>query len=329
MWLALPALVAACSSSPGARATTSSPASPTSPTIPVASTATTAATTSAAAGTAAPTTTVAPAVTLLPVDPSLLVPLAIGNKPFPAPADELATLHHGYTGDPNATLQTWLITPMAVPSGPDVRLLGFERTIGINSTTATFLTGPIDPDAALATIAAALAPAATYAVTPSTRTQGTVTIHAFDAQPNTVQGDPPGWSVEASAVDQLGIVRIARNDYTFDKVVPTFSDLPTELQAKVASQDAIAVNAGGVLSSITYEYGVASLGDSPAHRTRLTYDIADDFPTATANLGKLLTTGWDQSEQSDAVYFTSTTTSELWTLDDFGGTTHLTYDTGS
>ena len=89
------------------------------------------------------------------------------------------------------------------------------------------------------------------------------------------------------------------------------------------------MNAGGLLSSITYEYGVASFGESPVHRTRLIYDIAADFPTATTNLGKLLTTGWEQSEQTDAVYFTSTTTSELWTLDDFGGTTHLTYDTGS
>jgi hypothetical protein len=328
MWLALPVLVCACSSSPGARATTS-PTSPTLATTPVVPTPAAGSTTSLVPSTGAPDTTVAPPVTLVPVDTSLLVPLAIGNKPFPAPADELATEHHGYTGDPNATLQAWLITPMAVPSGPDVRLLGFERTIGINSTTATFLTGPIDPEAALTTIAAALAPAATYTVTPSTKTQGTVTIHAFDAQPNTVQGDPPGWSVEASAVDQLGIVRITRNDYTFDKVVPTFSDLPAELQAKVVNQDAIAVNVGGVLSSVTYEYGVASFGESPVHRTRLIYDIADDFPTATANLGKLLTTGWEQSEQTDAVYFTSTTTSELWTLDDFGGTTHLTYDTGS
>ncbi len=95
------------------------------------------------------------------------------------------------------------------------------------------------------------------------------------------------------------------------------------------NQDAIAVNIGGVLSSIAYEYGVGSLGDSPARRTRLGYDIATDFPTATANLTRLLTTGWNIDEQTDAVYFTSTTTSEVWTLDDFGGTTHLTYDTGS
>ena len=144
-----------------------------------------------------------------------------------------------------------------------------------------------------------------------------------------MQGDPPGWSVEASAVDQLGIVRIKRNDYTFDKVVPTFTDLPAELQPTVANQDAIAVNIGGVLSSITYEDGVASLGDAPVHRTRLGYDIANDFPTATADLSRLLTAGGTSNEQADAVYFTSTTTSEVWTLDDFGGTTHLTYDTGS
>jgi hypothetical protein len=332
MWLAPAALLAACSSSPGAQVTTSTPSSPTIPTIPTipaVSTAGTVATASTVPASAAPATTVAPPVTLVPVDPSLLMPVAIGNKPFAAPADGLATENNGYTGDPNATLQAWLITPIAVPSGPDVRLLGFERTVGINSTSATFLTGPIDPEAALAAISTALAPVATYTVTPSMRTEGTVTIHAFDAQPNTVQGDPPGWSVEASFVNQLGIVRITRSDYTFDKVAPAFSDLPTELQSKVVNQDAIAVNVGGVLSSITYEYGVTSLGDSPAHRTRLTYDIANDVPTATTNLGKLLTTGWEQSEQSNAVYFTSTTTAELWTLDDFGGTTHLTYDTGS
>ena len=84
-----------------------------------------------------------PPSTAVPVDPSILIPIAVGNKPFPADGDELATLHHGYTGDPNATLQAWLITPMAVPSGPDVRLLGFERSVGngVNSTTATFMTG--------------------------------------------------------------------------------------------------------------------------------------------------------------------------------------------
>jgi hypothetical protein len=241
----------------------------------------------------------------------------------------LATEHHGYTGDPNAVLAVWSITPMAVPSGPDVRLLGFERTIGINSTTATFLTGAIDPDAALATIEAALAPSPTYSVTRSTRTEGTVTIHVFDAQPTTVQGKPPGWQVETSAVDQLGIVRIKRSDYSFDKVVPTFSDLPAPMQTNVLNQDAIAVNIGGVLASISYEYGVSSLSETPAHRTRLGYDIAADFPTATTDLTALLTTGWDVSEQTDAVYFTSTTTAEVWTLDDFGGSTHLTYDTGS
>lgn len=277
----------------------------------------------------APSSTVAPPVTVAPIDPSLLIPLAVGNKQFPAPADELATEHHGFTGDPNATLQAWLITPMAVPSGPDVRLLGFERTIGISSTTATFLTGQIEPEAALAVIAAALAPSSTYTVTPSTRTVGTVTIRGFDAQPITVQGDPPGWSVEASSVDQLGIVRITRNDYTFDKVVPTFSDLPAELQSVVANPDAIAVNIGGVLSSITYEDGVASLGDSPMRRTRLSYDIAKDLPTATADLSTLLSSGWETNDQVDSVFFTSTTTSEVWTLDDSGGTTHLTYDTGS
>ena len=130
-------------------------------------------------------------------------------------------------------------------------------------------------------------------------------------------------------VDQLGIVTLTRHDYTFDKVVPTFDDLPIELQSQVANQDAIAVNIGGLLSSISYEYGVGAIGDSPAHRTRLTYDIDNDIATATDDLSKLLSSGWDTNDQSDSVFFTSTTTSEVWTLDDFGGATHLTYDTGS
>jgi hypothetical protein len=273
--------------------------------------------------------TVPPASTLVPVDPSMLIPIALGNGPFPADGDELVTQHRGFTGDPNATLQAWLITPMAVPSGPDVRLLGFERTVGINSTTATFLTGAIDPEVTLANIEAALAPSATYTVTPSTRLDGTVTIFGFDAEPNTVQGDPPGWSVEASAVDQLGIVHIKRIDYAFAKVVPTFSDLPPSLQTSVVNQDAIAVTVGGLLTSIAYEDGVRSLGETPLQRTRLGYDIAKDFATATDDLNKLLTTGWSITEQSGVLYFTSTTTSEVWTLDAVGGGTHLTYDTGS
>ena len=255
----------------------------------------------------------------------------MGNKAFPADGDELATLHNGYTGDPNATLQTFLITPMAVPSGPDVRLLGFERAVGngTNSTTATFMTGTIDPETALANIEAVLAPSPTYTVTPTTRTEGTVTIHGFDAQPTTVVGDPPGWSVEASTVDQLGIIRIKRIDYAFAKIVPVFSDLPPTLQTLVLNPDAIAVNVGGLMSSIGYEYGVSSLNDSPSERTHLGYDIADDFTTASGKLSALLTTGWNTSEQSDVMYFTSTTTPEVWTLDEIGGGTHLTYDTGS
>ena len=159
-------------------------------------------------------------------------------------------------------------------------------------------------------------------------TEGTVTIHTLDAQPNTVQGEPPGWSIEASVVDKLGIVRIKRSDYSFDDVVPTFEDLPPQLQSEVVHRDAIAVNSGGVLSSITYEYGVGALGDDPVQRTRLTYDVAVDLSTANANLSRLLTSGWDKSEETDAVYFTSATSTEIWTLDDFGGTTHLIYDTG-
>jgi hypothetical protein len=218
---------------------------------------------------------------------------------------------------------------MAVPSGPDVRLLGFERTVGINSTTATFMTGAIDPEATLATMQASLAPTPTYTVAPTTRSEGTVTVHGFDAQPTTVQGDPPGWSIEASAVDQLGIIRIKRIDYAFAKVVPTFSDLPSTLQSAVLNQDAIAVTVGGLLSSIGYEYGVGSLGDIPIHRTRLGYDIDSDFATVADRLAALLTIGWDTREQSDVLYFTSTTTAEVWTLDRVGGGTHLTYDTGS
>jgi hypothetical protein len=267
--------------------------------------------------------------TAVAVDPSLFTLVDLGAAALPAPGDELAVQYHGFTGDPLATLQGWLITPMAVPSGADVRLLGFERTIGINTTTATYLIGAVDPEAALAAIAAVLAPAETYTLTPSTRTEGTVTIHSLDAQPNTVQGDPPGWSVEASVVDQLGIVRFKRSDYSFDDVVATFQDLPSQLQDEVVHQDAIAVNAGGFMSSASYEYGVAGLGEPVAQRTRLTYEFTDDLATATENLARLLSVGWDKSEETDAVYFTSTTSEEVWTLDDFGGTTHLTYDTGS
>jgi hypothetical protein len=267
--------------------------------------------------------------TLVPIDPAVLIPVDAANKAMPAPGDDLADEYHGYPGDPNATLMNWMVTPMAVPSGPDVRLLGFERNVGINSTTATYLTGPIDPDATLASIAAVLAPAPTYTTTASTRTDGTVTIHVLDAQPTTVQGNPPGWSLEASAIDRLGVLRIKRSDYAFADVIPTFDDLPAQLQSQVVNQDAIAVTAGGTLSSISYEYGVTGLSQQPVHRTRLTYAFKVDFPTATANLERLLSVGWEENEQTEAVYFTSTTSTEVWTLDDFGGTTHLTYDTGA
>ena len=324
LWLAAPVLLVACSSSPSAQST-STPPSPlvTEPIeIPIVI--------ETVAPTSAPTsTTLEPLTTFVPVDPTILIPITLGNKPFPADGDALAAEHHGYTGDPNAHLQQWLVTPMAVPSGPDVRLLGFERTIGINTTTATFLTGAIDPQAALTAIETALAPSPTYVVTPSTRTEGTVTILGFDAQPTTVQGEPPGWTVEASAVDQLGIVRIKRSDYSFDKVIPSFEDMPTALQAEVLNQDAIAVTVGGSLTGIAYEYGVEALGESPKHRTRLSYEISHDFAAATADLKARLTTGWTISEQPDALNFTSTTTSEVWTLDEIGGSTHLTYDTGS
>jgi hypothetical protein len=323
LWLAGPALLAACSSSPSTHAAATTTTTPVETAI--------AATTPAATTTtsAPPSSSAAPASTIVAVDPTVLIPIAIGNKPFPANADEIATEHRGYTGDPNAILQAWLITPMAVPSGPDVRLLGFERTIGINSTTAVFLTGPIDPEATLTSIEAALAPSPPYAVTTSTRIDGTVTIHGFDAQPTNVQGSPPGWTVEASVVDQLGTVRIKRSDYAFAKVVPTFSDLPPVMQTNVVNQDAIAVSIGGVLASIAYEYGTNALGDPPTHRTQLGYDITGDLATATAALKTHLTVGWTVDEQADAVYFTSTTTAEVWTLDDADGSTHLTYDTGS
>jgi hypothetical protein len=333
LWLAAPALLAACASSSSGQTATTATQAPITATISVQTsipegTQATAATTPATAP-PEPSTTLAPAVTLVPVDPSQLIPVALGNKPFPADGDELATEHNGYTGDPNAILQAWLIMPMAVPSGPDVRLLGFERTVGISTTTATFLTGAIEPEAALANIQAALAPSSTYTVTPSTRREGTVTIHSFDAQPTTVQGDPPGWSVEASAVDQLGIVKFKRSDYAFANVVPTFDDMPETLQKAVVNQDAIAVHVGGVLRSITYEYGVDGLGSSPAHRTLLNYNLRDEFFTAIDKLAGLLTTGWATSDESNAHYFTSTTTSEVWTVDDIGGFTHLTYDTGT
>jgi hypothetical protein len=316
-------LIAACSSSPSAQTVTTESAPQASDAQP-ATTASTVAPTSTS-----PSTSIAPAVTMVPVDPTQLIPIALGNRPFPADGDELATLHHGFTGDPNAVLQSWLVSPMAVPSGPDVRLLGFARTVGISSTTATFLTGPIDPQTALANLEASLTPRPTYVVTPSMRTEGTVTIRGFDAQPTTVQGDPPGWTVEASAVDQLGIISIKRSDYAFDKVVPTFSDLPPALQSQVLNPDAIAVNVGGALTSIGYEYGVDSLGDVPAHRTRLGYAIASPRAQATADLSALLTSGWDIDDAADAVTFTSTTTSEVWTLVEDNGATHLTYDTGS
>ncbi|MEY2580208.1 MAG: hypothetical protein QOE09_57 [Ilumatobacteraceae bacterium] len=330
MWLAGPVLLAACSSSPSAQTPTTTPQTPVIATAtPQTTTSETTQATSPATDSPVPSSTLAPAVTLVPVDPSLLIPIALGNKPLPADADELATEHHGYTGDPNAILQSWLVMPMAVPSGPDVRLLGFQRTVGISSTTATFLTGAIDPEVALANIQAALAPSDVYTLTPSTRSEGTVTIHALDAQPTTVQGDPPGWSVEASAVDQLGVIKITRNDYAFANVVPTFNDLPPALQPGVLNQDAIAVHVGGALRSIRYEYGVDALGNSPAHRTVLNYNLPDDFTTAASKLAGILTTGWTTSDGLDAHYFTSTTTSEVWTIDDIGGFTHLTYDTGS
>jgi len=329
LWLAAPVLIAACSSASGTQETTTQPLVPVATAAPAGTEAAAITVPPAVTSAPEPSSTIAPASTLVPVDPTVLIPLALGNKPFPADADQLVSQHNGYTGDPNAILQTWRITPMAVPSGPDVRLLGFQRTVGINSTTATFLTGPIDPETVLANMQAALAPSPTYTVTPSTRTEGSTTIHGFDAQPTTVQGDPPGWTVEAAAVDQLGIVQIKRSDYTFDKVVPTFDDLPTELQSKVLNPDSIAVNVGGSLSSIAYEYGVEFFGDSPQHRTRLTYDVASDFPKATAALAALLTSGWERSDQQDALTYTSTTTPEVWTLDELGGTTHLTYDTGS
>jgi hypothetical protein len=328
LWLAGPILLAACSSSPGAQTATTTQTSGVE-TVASQTTAPQVTEVTAAADTSLPSTTVAPAVTLQPVDPSLLIPVALGNKPFPADGDELASEHHGYTGDPNAVLQQWLVTPMAVPSGPDVRLLGFQRTVGISSTTATFLTGSIDPEVALANIQAALAPSTIYTLTPSTRSEGTATIHALDAQPTTVQGDPPGWAIEVSAVDQLGIVKFTRNDYAFNNVVPTFNDLPPALQSDMLNQDAIAVHVGGVLRSIGYEYGVDALGNSPAHRTTLSYNVPDDFQAAIAKLAALLTTGWEASDGLDARYFTSTTTSEVWTIDDIGGFTHVTYDTGT
>jgi hypothetical protein len=329
------ALVAGCSSSGASSATTpSSSADVPASVASVAPTAVTAAAPTTPEPNSAPAAATAlslavPTVTLVPIDPSVLIPVAVGNKPFPGDADKIATEHQGFSGDANAPLQAWSIIPMAVPSGPDVRLLGFERQVGISSTTALFLTGAIDPDAALAAIQAALAPSPTYAVTPTMRTDGSATIHGFDAQPTDVRGDPPGWTVEASSADQLGLIRIKRSDYTFAKAIPAFADLPQQLQAVVVNPDAIAVSVGGTLASIAYEFGKTSLADPPVHRTRLGYDIANDFTTATADLQGRLTVGWEKSEHDNGVYFTSTAGTEVWTLDNFGGDTHLTYDTGS
>src|SRR4051812_38752040 len=120
LWLAAPAFLAACSSSPSAQS---------APTHPLASATTTAASASVQdtiptppPDTAAPTpsSTLTPASTLVPVDPTVLIPIALGNKPFPADGDTLVSQHNGYTGDPNAILQRWLVTPMAVPSGPRI-----------------------------------------------------------------------------------------------------------------------------------------------------------------------------------------------------------------
>jgi hypothetical protein len=321
--VAAAALLAACSGSSTTGSTVTSVAA-------VTSTSTTAVVATTAA--ASTTTVLAPAggpTTLEPIDPTQLIPIALGSKPFPAPGDDLATQYHAFPGDPNATLQLWKVMPMAVPNGPDVRLLGFERTVGISSTTATYLVGSIDPQATVDTIATALAPAPTYTTSASTRTEGNTTVYVVDAQPTTVQGDPPGWSIEASSIEQLGVVRIKRNDYTFEQAVPTFDDIPAPLQSGVTIEDAIAVNSGGVLSSISYNAGIETPGDRPTQRIRLTYELAADLPTADAAVSRLLTIGWDKSEQTDAIYFTSATTSEVWTLDAFGGTTHLTYDTGS
>jgi hypothetical protein len=306
-WLLVTVLAAAACSSPSAQ-----PPLATAPveTTPPPTTSPAPATVESTSPTS--TSILPPAVTLVPVDPAVLTPLAVGNEPFPATADELVTERNGYTGDPNAVLQQWSITPMAVPSGPDVRLLGFERTVGINTTTAVFLTGPLDADASLAAIQSLLAPAATYAVTPSTRTEGTATIHGFDAQPTTVQGEPPGWTVEVGLVDQLGVVRVKRSDYTFAKTAPSFADLPETLRPTVA-----------------YENGVTTFGGPLIHRTRLGYELKADRAGAQAALAKYLTTGWDVREEAGALYFTSATTSEVWTLDSFGGATRLTYDTGS
>ena len=167
LWLAAPVLLAACSSSSGTQATTTELLPPPDTAAPAGSEAAVITSPPAITSAPEPSSTLPPASTLVPVDPTVLIPIALGNKPFPADGDELVSQHNGYTGDPNAILQTWRVTPMAVPSGPDVRLLGFQRTVGINSTTATFLTGPIDPEAVLANLQTALAPSPTYTVTPS------------------------------------------------------------------------------------------------------------------------------------------------------------------
>ena len=266
LWLAGPALLAACSSSPSAsrlrrRRRRRSQTSPTT-------------TTDADGGVDQRRTFARPSqppTTLVPVDPTQLIPVALGNKALPADADELATLHQGYTGDPNATLQTWLITPMAVPIGPDIRLLGFERTVGISSTTATFLTGAIEPVDALANLQAALAPSPTYTVTPSTRQKARSPSVASTPNRRRCRASLPGWTVEASAVDQLGIVRIKRSDYSFDKVVPTFADLPTSLQTAGPHLRRHRRDVGGVFEQhrVRVRSRLAGRLSRPSHTARL------------------------------------------------------------
>ena len=95
-------------------------------------------------------------------------------------------------------------------------------------------------------------------------------------------------------------------------------------QQEVITKDNVSVKVDGIVFIQVMDAA------SAAYRVdNLTYAISHDFAAATTDLKARLTTGWTISEQPDALNFASTTTSEVWTLDEIGGSTHLTYDTGS
>jgi hypothetical protein len=269
-----------------------------------------------------PSSTLVPASTLVPVDPTVLILIALGNA-SPADADELVsstTATRAIPCDPADVARD-----ADGRARPDVRLLGSNAPWG-SLTTATFLTGPIDPEAVLANLQAALAPSPTYTVTPPT--DGGHDHHPRLRRPaDDRPRRPAGMDGRGQRRDQLGIVRIKR------RTTPSTRSCLSPICRPSCNPKCSTGRDRGQRRRCPVEHlirlRVESLGDSGAHCTRPTYDIASDFPTATAKLTALLTSGWERSDQEDALTFTSTTTSEVWTLDELGGTTHLTYDTGS